>query len=195
MQTVSAVSLIGTDVWKQSWLEKGRSSVYQYPVPASQGPGQSICNSGGKFRGKIPFKPKSVKRRNKVGETHLLLTSSRPLLLSPVSPNWLPERGPGGPGGPPNLSGPEMLSADPCSYHWYGDGLLLSTPWKRYWYGDALRPGKRFWKYCNFTHTIQTPAQVDLFRKSIAGDTKCLLNKWVKEQRRQGNKRKNNSIW
>ena len=60
---------------------------------------------GGKFQCKIPLKLKSVKERNKVGETRLLLTSNRPLLHTHVSHHPTAEKQT-----PPNLSGPEKLA-------------------------------------------------------------------------------------
>lgn len=55
------------------------------------------CNSGAKYvpsLGKFPLKPKSVKGRNEMGETRLLLTSSHPLLLAVVSCDLVAKRDP-----------------------------------------------------------------------------------------------------
>ena len=52
---------------------------------------------GGKYvlsPGKLFLKLKSVKGRNKVGETHLLLINSHPLLLARVSCNLAAKRDP-----------------------------------------------------------------------------------------------------
>ena len=104
--------------------------------------------------GKLPLKPKSVKGRNKVEETHLLLTSSRPLLLVGVFCDPAAKRD------PPQPLWSRYTLAFPCNLPIDVEMDYFSPPLgNTYWYEDAQRPGKRFWKYGNFTHRHPSPGQ------------------------------------
>ena len=102
----------------------------------------------------LSAQPKSVKGRNKVGETHLLLKAVIYFCLPMSLATWLQK-------GPHQSSLVQICLCSPCNHLLIWRWTTSLHPLETHCFGDAPRPGKRmlkycrwrFWKYYNFTHT------------------------------------------